>query len=176
MPSQKKKETVEKISKRLEKAKSVFLTDYKGLTHQQIELLRKSLKKVKADYLIAKNRLLKLALKDWNAEALTHLEESLNNPTATLFAYSDEMSAVKTLADFIKTHHLPKIKMGFFEGKPASEKDFTTLAALPNRDILLAVLAARLQSPISGLHYAMSWNLQKLVIALNNIKGKKPVN
>ena len=103
----------EAIEEAFQKARRIVVLDHSHC-NQLIEHDRLGhLKKVKADYLIAKNRLLKLALKDWNAEALTHLEESLNNPTATLFAYSDEMSAVKTLADFIKTHHLPKIKMGF---------------------------------------------------------------
>ncbi|OGG27410.1 50S ribosomal protein L10, partial [Candidatus Gottesmanbacteria bacterium RIFCSPLOWO2_01_FULL_39_12b] len=59
---QRKMEAVESLKVKLQKAKTFFLTDYRGLTHKQLETLRKSLKKVEAEYLVTKNRLLKLAL------------------------------------------------------------------------------------------------------------------
>ena len=176
---QRKMEAVESLKVKLQKAKTFFLTDYRGLTHKQLETLRKSLKKVEAEYLVTKNRLLKLALDQIEVnvqsfkEARERLVQELNNPTATLLAYGDEIAPIKELFNFIKNAQLPKIKLGFFGGKVLSEDDFKTLASLPTKDVLLATLASRLQSPISGLHYALRWNLQTFVLALNNIKNKK---
>lgn len=166
-----KADAVTKLTNKLGKAKAFFLTDYRGLTHQQLETLKKSLKKVEGEFLVAKNTLLKIALKDNSAKQ--DFEKELKNPTATLFAYGDEIAAIKELANFIKTTQLPKIKIGLFGGKLATEADFTKLASLPTRDVLLATLAIRLKGPIYGLHYALNWNLQRLVVALNNIKSKK---
>lgn len=173
---QKNIDTVKSLKEKLVRAKSIFLTEYRGLTHQQLEMLRKSLKKVKAEFIVAKNTLLKIAMKEWHAETVKEFEAHLKNPTATFLAYDDDIAAIKELAAFITKIQLPKIKLGLFGGKLATEKDFTTLSMLPTHDQLLAILAIRLKSPIYGLHYALRWNLQKFVTALNNVKEKKPAN
>lgn len=176
---QKKIDEVGMLRGKLEKTKVLFFADYQGLTHKQLEELRKTLKKVEAEFLVAKNRLLKIALRESKNAVLEaqgvleHLEKALEKPTAAFLAYGDEIAPIKALAAFIKTAQLPKIKQGMFGGKPATDKEFQTLATIPTREVLLATLAMRLQSPIYGLHYAMRWNLQKLVIALDNVKNKK---
>ncbi len=173
---QRKTETVDSIKEKLTRTKTFFVTEYRGLTHQQMEQLRRALKKVEAEYLVAKNTLLKLALDNSKIklENIKTITDELKNPTATFFAFGDEIAAIKTLAQFIKNVQLPKIKIGFFDGITATEADFNKLATLPTMEVLLATLVVRLKSPIYGLHYAMSWNLRKLVTVLGNIKEKKP--
>lgn len=166
---QRKIDSVAQLKQKLEKAKSFFLTDYRGLTHQQLEQLRKGLKKVEAEYLVAKNTLLKLAIKSFDKA----FESELKNPTATLLAYGDEIAPIKELANFIKNAQLPKIKLGFFAGRVATESDFKQLATLPTKDILMSNLVSRLQSPISGFHYALNWNLRRFVTVLDNVRSKK---
>lgn len=173
---QRKIDAVAVLDNKFNKAKAVFMTDYRGLTHQQLETLRKGLKKTKAEFVVAKNTLLKIAMKNWNKDIVGKFDEVLKNPTAALFAYGDEISPIKETAAFIKTNQLPKIKLGVFGGNVATEEDFKKLSALPTREVLLAMLVHRMNSPISGLHYALSWNLLKLVTVLNNVKEKKPAN
>ncbi|MBI2611489.1 50S ribosomal protein L10 [Candidatus Gottesmanbacteria bacterium] len=172
MASQKKIDQVKNLKDKLSKAKSFFLADYRGLKHQQLEKLKKNLKKVDGELVVAKNTLLKIALEDKSKD----FERELKNPTATFFAFGDEISAIKILSDFMKLNMLPKIKTGFFEGKIATEADFTKLASLPTREVLLTTLVMTLKSPIYGLHYALQWNLRGLMTVLSNIKDKKPVN
>jgi large subunit ribosomal protein L10 len=169
-------DSVKNISEKLTRTKAIFFTDYRGLTHQQLETLRKSLKKVTAEYEIAKNTLIKIAVKEWNKDISTDIESYLKNPTAALFAFGDGIEAVKTLSAFIKTNALPKIKIGFFEGKIIRDTDFTKLASLPAKPVLLATLLMRMQAPVYGLHYGLTWNLRKLATVLNNVKEKKPAN
>jgi len=173
-----KTETVTKLSDKFGRAKSFFLADYRGLTHQQLETLKKSLKKVEGEFVVAKNTLLRIAMKK-NATmdnvTMKQLDKELTNPTAALFAYADEISAIKELAKFMKSTQLPKIKIGFFANKIALGEDFQKLASLPTRDILLATLALRLKSPIYGLHRALNWNLQRLVTVLGNVKNQKSI-
>lgn len=174
--NQRKIDTVTALKEKLSRAKAVFVTDYRGLTHKQLEDLRKSLKKAEAEYLIVKNTLLKKTLEASDNKNKEGLYDSLKQPTAALFAYGDQISAVKALADFAKINIMPKVKAGLFENDLISTDDFKRLASLPSKEILLATLAFRMKSPIYGLHYALNWNLQRFVIALNNIKGKKPSN
>ena len=172
----KKVETVAALKEKLEKTKALFITEYRGLTHQQLEQLRKSLKKVEAEYIVAKNRLLKIALHDSKGAKTDELETALENPTATLLAFGDEIAAIKALANFIKSAQLPIVKIGIFGGKVTSADEFIKLATLPTREILLATLAMRLMGPMAGLHYALRYNLQRLAVAIEGVKRKKPNN
>src|SRR3989338_4335468 len=172
-PKQKKEDTVKDLNDKFTKAKAFFLTDYKGISHKDLEDLRRKLKKVEAEYVVAKNSLIKIALEQTRKQTWTQLENHLKESTATMFAYGDEVAAVKTLADFAKNLTLPKIKAGLFSGNITSEADFQKLASLPSRNILLATLLNRLNSPIQGFHSALSWNLVKFVTVLENIKSTK---
>lgn len=170
---QRKIEAVSALQEKLQTAKAFFFTDYRGLTHKQLEDLRKSLKKVSAEFIVAKNTLLKLTIQRLPDNAKQEMESALNNPTAALLIHGDAVNAVKTVAKFIKNFQLPKIKIGFLEDRIATADDFKKLSVLPNKEILLATLAMRMKSPLYGLHYALNWNLQRIVVALNNIREKK---
>lgn len=176
MQKAQKREAVTTLKEKIEKAKAFFLTDYKGITHQQLEGLRKGLKKIDAEYVVTKNTLLKIAMKQGESKATDQLEKELHHPTAILLAYGDEISAVKELATFIKSTQLPKIKIGMFAGNVATGADFAKLASLPTKEVLYATLVRRLSGPLYGLHNAASWNIRKLVYALSAIKSKKPSN
>ncbi|OGG14101.1 50S ribosomal protein L10 [Candidatus Gottesmanbacteria bacterium RIFCSPHIGHO2_02_FULL_39_11] len=176
MPTQKKQDEVKALVLNLEKSKAVFLTDYRGLTHKQLETLRRSLKKVNAKFVVSKNTLLKIALKEGlklDAAATEQFEKELNRETASLLSFGDAIAAIKAFSDFAKISQLPKVKVGVFEGKMTSASDFAKLASLPGREQLLSNLAAGLIGPLYGLHRAAQWNMQTLVIALNNVKEKK---
>jgi len=179
MLTQQKKDTVLHLSDKLARTKALFVTEYQGMTHAQLSTLRKSLKKAESEFIVAKNTLMKVAMKQskdtikLTNEQAEELDKAYANPTATLLAYGDPIAAVKALAVFIKNTQLPKVKIGFFEGKVASVSEFTKLSNLPTRDILIATMLMRMKSPIYGLHRALSWNMQRLVVALNAVKEKK---
>jgi len=175
-PNAKKIETVEKLAEKLARAKAFFLADYRGLTHKQLEDLRKILKKADSEFTIVKNTLFKKTLEKEKVKDIQSFDKFLKDTTAALFAYGDQLSAIKALADFAKNFSLPKIKIGLMDNNLISKEDFTRLASIPSKEILLSTLIFRLKSPLYGLHYSLNWNLQKFVIALNNIKSKKPAN
>jgi large subunit ribosomal protein L10 len=168
---QKKQEIVNEISAKVQKAKSLIFTDYQGLTHQQLETIKKVMKKLEAEYIATKNTLLKLALNSDKRQATS--DKSFDGPTATLFIYKDFIEPIKELAKSIKTLHLPVIKFAVIEGQTYSADQIDKIAKLPPTNILHAQLLGQLQSPISGLHRALNWNLQKLVLTLNAIKENK---
>lgn len=165
----KKIETVTELTDKVAKAKSIMLTGYQGIKHKQFEELRKLLKKTSAEFVVAKNRLLKRALGD----KAKSLESLLEQPNAVLFAYEDEVAPLKELLKFFKAVGFGKTKGGLLGDTALSETDVTRLATLPSREILLGTLVGQLNAPIRGLHYALSWNINRLVWALNNIKISK---
>lgn len=165
----KKTQTVADLIDKVGKAKSMVVAEYAGLKHKQLEELRKTLKKVNGEIVITKNRLLARALGD-RAEKVDSL---LKEQTATLFAYADEIAPLKELLKFFKNAGMGKAKGGLLGDTVLSETDVAKLAALPTRDVLLGKLVGQLNAPIQGLHYALQWNLNKLVWALNSVKEKK---
>lgn len=169
----KKVEAVTKIKEKLEKAKAFFLADYQGLTHLQLESLKKALKKVEGEFFVVKNTLFRLALEKIGKKELQPLEKELKNPTAAFFIFGEEIPAIKEMANFIKGKDLPKIKIGFFAGQIASPSDFAKLAAIPPRETLLSLVVAGMKSPLYRLYSSLNWNLWKLVFALDKIKEKK---
>lgn len=169
MATQKKIDKVNALTDKVGKAKSIILADYKGMKAKQLEELRKNLKKNDAELVIAKNSLMKRALGD-SAQALT---ETLTQETAVVFSYKDEVAGVKELFKFLKVVNMGKAKGGLLSGKMLTAKEVETLSNLPSKEVLLGKLVGQLQAPISGLHHALSWNINKLVWALNSVKEKK---
>ncbi len=169
MATQRKIDAVTTLTEKVSRAKVVVLADYRGLKHKQLEELRRNLKKTKGEFMIAKNRLVLRALGDRAAS----LKEALNNETAVLFAYEDEVAPLKELLKFFKAVGTGKTKAGLMGTTFMTDADVTKLATLPSREALLGKLVRQLNAPIQGLHYALNWNMNKLVWALNAVKSKK---
>src|SRR3972149_11296904 len=156
MTTQKKVDTVKELTDKVAKAKP--RPNNTGNKQKQLEELRRSLKKIDGELVVSKNRLLIRALGDKAKSVETHLKEA----TAALFAYADEVAPLKEIMKFFKAAGAGKTKAGLLGDQVLSDKDLVKFASLPTRDVLLATLAARLKGPIAGLHYNLSWNLNKL--------------
>jgi len=76
---------LEKLTDRFERAPIAIMTDYRGLNVAQITELRRNVRKIDGEYLVAKNTLTRLAVKE-NAAAL---DELLKGPTGIAFGFSD---------------------------------------------------------------------------------------
>ncbi len=176
----KKAETVTALTDKVARAKSIVLAEYQGVKHKQLEELRRKLKKTDAEFVVAKNRLLKRALHASqsaqgkpSADSIKAIEPLLEQPNASLFAYGDEVAPLKELIKFFKAVGFGKAKGGLLGTVTLSEEDVTRLATLPAREVLLGSLARQLNAPIQGIHSALQWNLNKLAWALNAVKEKK---
>lgn len=166
---QKKIEAVKVLEEKAGKATSVILTEYKGIKHKQLEELRKTLKKADAEILVSKNRLVKRALGDKAAA----IDDAFNQQTAVLFTYKDQVAPLKELLKFFKAVGLGKAKAGLLGADALDEKAIEKLSTLPSREVLLGKLVGQLMAPLSGLHYSLSWNINRLVWALSAVKDKK---
>ena len=92
---QKKIDIVAALNTKLAKAKAVIFTNYQGITHKQLEALKKAIKPLDAEYVIAKNSLVLRAL-DENKIKLEG-DNPLEGPTGTLLIYADVVAPLKTI-------------------------------------------------------------------------------
>lgn len=169
MPTQKKADVVTELTEKLSRAKVVILADYRGLKHKQLEEMRKLLKKTEGEFVVIKNKLFERALGD----KAPVLKDQLKDSSAALFSYADEVAPLKEMLKFFKGAGVGKTKGGLLGKTALTEAEVTRFSQLPTRQILLGNVAGQLMAPISGLHYALSWNIRKLVYALNAVKEKK---
>ena len=171
MPSQRNVHGLAEIKHHLATAKAVILANYAGLSVADQTTLRAKLSAAGGEFLVAKNNLLKIALKEKLGDLPRELEDVLNGPTDVIFAESDAVTTAKALAEFIKDKDksLPEIKLGLLDGQILSIKDIETLSQLPSREQLLATLLAQLAAPAQALVRQINTPAQLLVYALEAI-------
>jgi len=169
-----KKEKVLGLNQKLERAKTIFLTEYHGLTSEQLNDLRAKIKKAGGELLIIKNTLLKKALENgkWKMEN----GKSLEGPTATLLAYDDEIAPLKEIDQINKTLGFPTYKLGFFGNLTLDASQIETLAKLPAKEVLQGKVVGALVFPLYGIVGVLNANLRNLVYALNEIAKSKTTN
>jgi large subunit ribosomal protein L10 len=169
MPSQKNINQVKELKENFEKSKSVFLSDYSGLSVAQINDLRHQIREAGGDFKVAKNSLIKLAVGKEDAE----LDQALSGPTAALFSYEDEIGALKVLWEYAEENEKPELKAGFLADEFLNKARAVKLAEIPGMEQLQAQLVGTLASPMSGLVNTLNGNLKKLVMTLSQIKDQK---
>lgn len=155
MPSTKilemKKEVVNEIKDRLNKAKSVVLFDYRGLSDSEVKDLRIKLRESGSDYKVYKNTLLRLAFKDLNVDMDNYLE----GPTAIVFS-SDDIAAVKVLSEVAKKNEALELKAGIIEGNVQDNTSLEEFARIPSREGLYTMLAGGMIGIVKDLSIALN--------------------
>ena len=153
------------------RAPVMYLTDFTGLDVKSMAKLRQSLRDSGAEYVVGKNRLVKLALKEAD---LPDFGDALTGPTGVVFGYDDVVAPAKVLTDFAKEHQdRPAFKLGVLEGKLLAPEQITQLAKLPAREVLLAQLAGALQAPMAALAGVLEAKLQETVGLLEALREKR---
>lgn len=147
MPTQEKIESVAELKTRLDGVRTVLLTEYRGLTVQQLSDLRKQLRSVSADYKVVKNRLAKLAL---SAE-LAGVKGLLKGPTGMILSREDPVAVAKALHTFARANQALVIKAGYVEGQMLEPAGLKALADLPSKEALRAQIVGALTGPMAQL-------------------------
>ena len=162
MPTAAKLATINDLAAELGKIQGAIVTDYRGLTVEQITRLRKQLRPVGGQYQVVKNTLLKIAMA---RQELPDLGTVLEGPTAVLFAEGDPVEATKILTKFVKDlrKDIPQIKGGFLGKRLMTVADVENLATLPTREVILGNLVGTLQSPIANVVGTLGAVLSNLV-------------
>ena len=168
MPTQAKIQEVESLKVRLAGVKTAVLTEYRGLTVQQLSDLRKQLRTVAAEYKVIKNRLARRALQ---GSPLDRLGPHLKGPTGLVISRQDPVALAKALQVFVKANALLQIKLGYVEGQLLQPAEMRALADLPSKDALRAQLAGAIQGPLAQLVGLLTAPHRELVFILQQ-RGK----
>lgn len=161
---------VDEVKEKLQNAKGVVLTEYRGLNVAQLSELRRKLRAQGVEYHVLKNTLVKIAA---DQIEMSDLDPYLEGPTAIAFGFDDPIAPAKVLSDFAKGVKDFVLKAGIVEGKVVDATSIQSLANLPPKEILVARVVGGMQAPISGLVYALTGPIQKLAMALGQVAKQK---
>jgi large subunit ribosomal protein L10 len=169
-----KQQVVTELHDKLQRAKAVFLADFRGMNVGKATDLRNELRKAAVEYKVVKNTLLDLASRDTDKESLS---PHYTGPTAIALSYDDPVAAAKVLSRFAKEQQATfKLKAGVLSGKVISVADIQALADLPSREVLLAKLLGTLQAPTANFVGVLAAVPGSFVRALNAIRIQKEGN
>ena len=150
----------------------LFITQFSKLPVKEVESLRRELKPLESQYLVAKNTLSRLALKQLK---LDQLSGWVDGQTGFVVGKKNPIALSKILVKFAKDHETLKLRGGILEGELMTEAEIRSLAALPSREVLLGKAVYMIQSPINRLGSVLIGTLRKFLIALEELKKKKPI-
>ncbi len=169
-PRPEKVAVVEDLERRLRASQVVILTDYRGLTVDEIGALRGRLKEANIEYRVAKNTLLAIAAKRCGYKDLSQF---LSGPTAVVFGQDDPSVPARVLQEFIRQYRKLEIKGGVVSGEALDAASMRALATLPSRIELLARAVGMIQAPLQMMVVVLSGPARGLVTALDALRARR---
>jgi large subunit ribosomal protein L10 len=152
-----KRTVVTDVAAEVARSQTLALAEYRGLTVEHLNVLRKTARE-KGVYLhVLKNTLARRAVAGTPFEVVS---ASMVGPLIYGFS-QDAVAAAKVIADFAKGNDKLVIKAGAHAGKMLDAKGVQSLAAIPSKEVLLSQLLGLMQSPITRIARVLAMLAEK---------------
>lgn len=165
-----KDDKIKLIKEKIDKAQVAIVTEYKGLSVEEITKLRRELQKGGGDYMVTKNTLAKIAIKETPYEVLS---DSLKGPIAIAFGFEDQVAPAKALSNFIKETKKGEIICAALDGQLLSANEAKALANIPSREEMYAKMLGCVNSPATGIVGGINGVMSALVRAVAAVRDTK---
>ena len=170
MNRQEKAQIIEQLHEKVSRASIAIVTDFKGLTVEDMTKLRSKCYEAGVDYQVVKNTLARLALSDTDHGALSeHLKENC----AVALGYEDPVALAKALADYAKENKKFSVRFGSLEGKFLDTDAVKELAKMPSKPELLSTVLGTMQAVPRNFVCLFANIERKFLYALTAIKDQK---
>lgn len=160
----------EELTEVLKRKPNIFLTNYLGLKADELNELRRSLEPYASKYLVVKNSIVRVALKNAGFGELVDL---VDGGIGLALGGDDPIVAVKVLNKFSKSHEALKLKGGYLQGEVIDKQKINYIASLPSREQLIAKVVFGIKSPITGFVNILGNTLRNFVYVIQAIKDKE---
>lgn len=153
-----KQTEIEELKKRFADNEIIVVTQNKGLTVKQVSQLRNELRAAGASFKVAKNTLVKIALKGTRFE---NIANQFAGPTG--IAASQDPAVAKVAQKFAKDNEKFVIVGGAMGDKVMNAKDVEALSKLPSLNELRSKICGLLQAPATKLAVVLQTPARNLV-------------
>jgi large subunit ribosomal protein L10 len=161
---------IAEVQQLLTDTENLFVSDYRGLTVEELAELRGKLRQSGASFKIVKNTLGGIAA---DRSGRVTVKELLAGPTAVTFCGEDLVAAAKALSDFAKTHPQLAVRGGVLDTSLIDPDGVKVLASLPSRDVLIAQLVGTMAAPMTGLVTVLQGTISGFVRALDQVAQQR---
>lgn len=166
MPQQNMKTKAQKITqieegaKELKTSQTVVITDFTGLTANELNAFRKEVFALGGTMSVIKKRLLKYV---FEKEGIDFDPKQFEGQTGVVFSPKDMVETAGTTYRFSKQSKLLKILGGYEVGekKFITASDVSRIGQLPSKEVLLGQLVYMLGSPIRSFLYVLNEKSKK---------------
>lgn len=165
-----KASVVEQIRSRATEATFVVVTDFQGMSVEELTRLRVSLREAGGEYYVVKNTLARIALSD---TAHASIADSFKENCAIALGFDDPVAIAKALTTFSKESKLFKVRHGSLDGKPLTAKQVDELSRMPSREQLLGQVLGTMNAVPTNLVSLMANMIRPLLYALKDLETKK---
>ena len=161
---------IEAVKARADKASFAVITDFKGMTVEELTNLRVSLRNAGGEYLVVKNTLARIALTDGTHNAS---KDKFHDNCGVAFGSDDPVAVAKALSDFAKQSKLFELRCASLDGKALDAAQIDALAKLPSREQLLGHLLGTMNAVPTNFVSLYANVVRGLLYALKGIEEQK---
>ena len=149
---QKKQEIVAELTEKFQGVKGFYVIDFTGMTVKNSIDLRRLLKAKNIEFRVAKNTLIKRAMKDAGLD-FDIPGEKFEGQSAVIVGYDDPVAPAKILKEYLEKEKAdrPKLKAAVVEGQYFDGSQLKQVAELPTREDMIAAILGSLNAPASGI-------------------------
>ncbi|MBI5732992.1 50S ribosomal protein L10 [Candidatus Jorgensenbacteria bacterium] len=156
-----KEQVVETAAIDLKKSETVILTDFTGLTANEMNSLRKTVRSMGGVFHVVKKRLLKIIL---GKESMVFDPDEFKGQTGVVFSPKDMVETSSVVYQFARQQRKDVFKiLGGFDVKAmqfTKSADVIRFGQLPPREVLLGQLVGMLTIPIRKLLFVLKQKSQ----------------
>jgi large subunit ribosomal protein L10 len=145
------------------KKSSTFVVSYRGIPSAKMNTLRKDLKRNKAEVLVSKSSVARIAIKEAKFEDLA---DRIEGQMALILSNADASEISKVLVKFAKDFEGFVVRGGVLDGAFLTEDQVRTLSDLPSREVLLAKLLGTMSAPLTRFAGALNAKTRDLMSIL----------
>jgi large subunit ribosomal protein L10 len=148
MKKSEKTALVEDLSSSFGRASIALVSEYRGMTAAESTEMRKRLRAVRGEMRIAKNTLVRHAIKGTKFEAL---DSNLGGQISLILSYEDPVVLAKTFTSFGPLGDKLKLRGAVLDGKVLTAAEVEALSKLPSREVIFSQLLGLLNAPATQL-------------------------
>ena len=164
-----KKAVVADVAEQVATAQTVVVAEYRGITVENMTLLRAQARKEGVYLRVLKNTLVRRAVAD---TPFAGIADQLVGPLAYGIS-KDPVAAAKVMHEFAKANDKLVVKAGAMPDFIMSAKDVGNLASMPSREELLSKLMGTMQAPVTQFVRTLNEVPTKFVRGLAAVRDKQ---